>query len=85
MEGSTGNLFSTDQKKYIVPEKHIIIAYYYHYTYVYNVHTYDVIDSDGVRCGVYKTMFLKQPTLYFALKLEPFAIDLIPYFLTCRQ
>lgn len=66
MGSSTGNLFSTDQKKYIVPEKHIIIAYYYHYTYVYNVHTYDVIDSDGVRCGVYKTMFLKQPTLYFA-------------------
>lgn len=52
MEGSNGNLFFTDKKTYIVPEKHIIIAYYYHYTYVYNVHTYDVIDSDGIKCGV---------------------------------
>lgn len=40
-------------------EKYIIIVYDYYYIYVYNVYIYDVIDSDGVRCGVYKIMFFK--------------------------
>lgn len=52
MEGLNGNLFFIDKKMYIVFEKYIIIVYYYYYIYVYNVYIYDVIDSDGIKCGV---------------------------------